>query len=144
MSMITDSNHQFISLLFWGKKMRTQKLFNTITSALKYIESSIDIHSKGKQEMVIHLTWRAASELEYGLFLFSFRHPENAESLSWKLPSIKQPKIESLLASTQELLIEATQSLEADDLEEAYKKTWIAKGQLLRVHDSFEKKRKKS
>jgi hypothetical protein len=131
-------------VLFWGKNLRKQKLLNAITSALTYIESSIDIQAKGNQEMVIHLTWRAASELEYGLFLFSLRYPEHAESSLWKLPSIKQPKMESLLDSTKELLREATQSLEADDLEEAYKKTWIARGQLLRVHDSFEKKWKKS
>ncbi len=124
--------------------MQTQKLLNIVTSALTYVDIAIDIHAKGKQEKVIQLTWRAASDLEYALFLFSLRHPEQAKNQSWKLPSTKRQKIESLLVSTQELLREATKSLEANDLEESCKKTWIARGQLLRVHDFFEKKRKRS
>jgi hypothetical protein len=124
--------------------MQKEKLSKTVTSALAYIEDVVDIQAKGKEEKVMQLTWRAASDLEYGLFLFSLRHPEKNRSSPWKLPPTKQPKIESLLASTQELLEEATKSLEAGDLKEAHKKTWIARGQLLRIQDIFEKKKRKS
>ena len=124
--------------------MQTQKLSKTVTSALAYIEDAIDIQTKGNEEKVMQLTWRAASDLEYGLFLFSLRHPEETRSSSWKLPPIKQPKTESLLASTQDLLKEATKSLEAEDLKEAHKKMWIARGQLLRIHDFFERKHRKT
>ena len=124
--------------------MQTQKLSKTVTSALAYIEDAIDIQTKGNEEKVMQLTWRAASDLEYGLFLFSLRNPEETRSSSWKLPPIKQPKIESMLASTQDLLKEATKNVEADNLKEAHKKMWIARGQLLRVHDFFEKKYRKT
>ena len=122
--------------------MQIQKISKTITSALAYIEEAIDKQAEGNEEKVMQLTWRAASDLEYGLFLFSLRHPEETRSSSWKLPPIKQPKIESLLASTQDSL-EAAKSLEADDLKEAHKKMWTARGQLLRIHDFFEKKQRK-
>jgi len=122
--------------------MQIQKISKTITSALAYIEEAIDKQAEGNEEKVMQLTWRAASDLEYGLFLFSLRHPEENRSSSWKLPPIKQPKIESLLASTQDSLEEAAKSLEADDLKEAHKKMWIARGQLLRIHDLFEKKQR--
>ena len=124
--------------------MQTQKLSKTVTSALAYIEDAIDIQTKGNEEKVMQLTWRAASDLEYGLFLFSLRNPEETRSSSWKLPPIKQPKTESLLASTQDLLKEATKNVEADNLKEAHKKMWIARGQLLRIHDFFEKKHRKT
>jgi non-homologous end joining protein Ku len=124
--------------------MQIQKISKTVTSALAYIEDAIDTQAKGNEEKVMQLTWRAASDLEYGLFLVSLRYPEETRSLSWKLPPIKQPKIESLLASTQDLLKEAANSLEADDLKEAHKKTWIARGQLLRIHNLFEKKQRKT
>ena len=123
--------------------MQIQKISKTITSALAYIEEAIDKQAEGNEEKVMQLTWRAASDLEYGLFLFSLRHPEENRSSSWKLPPIKQPKIESLLASTQDSLEEAAKSLEADDLKEAHKKMWISRGQLLRIHDFFEKKQRK-
>ena len=122
--------------------MQIQKISKTITSALAYIEEAIDKQAEGNEEKVMQLTWRAASDLEYGLFLFSLRHPEENRSSSWKLPPIKQPKIESLLASTQDSLEEAAKSLEADDLKEAHKNMWIARGQLLRIHDFFEKKQR--
>jgi len=123
--------------------MQIQKISKTVASALAYIKDAIDPQSKGNIEKVMQLTWRAASDLEYGLFLFSLKHSEERSS-SWKLPPIKQPKIESLLASTQDILEEAAKSLEADDLKEAHKKTWIARGQLLRIHDFFEKKQRKT
>jgi len=121
--------------------MQIQKISKTVASALAYIEDAIDPQAKGNEKKVMQLTWRAASDLEYGLFLFSLK---NSESSSWKLPPIKQPKIDSLLASTQEILEEAAKSLEADNLKEAHKKLWIARGQLLRIHDFFEKKQRKT
>ncbi len=121
-----------------------QKISKAVTSALTFLEDSVDVHAKGDEEKVIQLTWRAASNLEYGLFLFSLIHQEETRRSSWKLPKIKQPEIESLLVSTQNLLREAAKSLEADDLKEAHKKTWIARGQLLRIHDFFEKKQRKA
>ena len=122
--------------------MQIQKISKTVASALAYIEDAIDPQAEGNEEKVMQLTWRAASDLEYGLFLFSLKDPEETRSSSWKLPPIKQPKIESLLASTQDSLEEAAKSLEADDLKEAHKKMWIARGQLLRIHDFFEKKQR--
>jgi hypothetical protein len=122
--------------------MQKEKLSKTVRSALAYIEGAIDHQAKGNEEKVMHLAWRAASDLEYGLFLFSLRHPEENRKSSWKLP-LKQPKLESLLASTQDLLKEITKNLEAGDLEEVHEKVWMARGQLLRVHDLFEKKRRK-
>jgi len=132
------------SSIILGQKMQIQKISKTVASALAYIEDSIDPQAKGNEEKVMQLTWRAASDLEYGLFLFSLKGPEETRSSSWKLPPIKQPKIESLLASTQDILEEAAKSLEADDLKEAHKKLWIARGQLLRIHDLFEKKQRKT
>ena len=124
--------------------MQVKKISKTVASALAYLKDSMDLHVKGNEEQVNQLTWHAASDLEYGLFLFSLIYPDENRSSSWKLPPSKQPEIESLLASTHDLLRDAADSLEAEDLKEAYKKTWMARGQLLRIHDFFEKKQRKS
>jgi hypothetical protein len=120
--------------------MQVQKISKAVTSALTYLEASIEAYAKGDENKVIQLIWHAASDLEYGLFLFSLINHDETPSSSWKLLQPKQPETESLLASTQALLQEAAKNLEANDLKEAYKKTWIARGQLLMVHDFFEKK----
>lgn len=124
--------------------MQVEKISETVASALAYLEDSIEAHVKGDENRVNQLTWHAASDLEYGLFLFFLIYPEENRNSSWKLPPSKQPEIESLLASTQNLLQDAADSLEAENLKEAYKKTWLARGQLLRIHDWFEKKQKKN
>ena len=122
--------------------MHLQKISKTIISALEYIRKAKDAHFKEDEKEVIWLTWRASSDLEYGLFLFALDTQEEYLSASWKLPVLKHAKIESLLSNTQKSLKEALKNFELEDLEEAYKKTWTAKGQLLQIHDLFEKKRK--
>ena len=123
--------------------MEAQKLSKAVTSALTYIEESIIAQAKSDQNKVIQLNWKAASDLEYCLFLFSLINPNDTRSSSWKLYLPKQPEIEVLLTSTRDLLIEAIESLDANDLKEAYKKTWLARGQILQIHDFYEKKRGK-
>ena len=122
--------------------MQLQDILQTIISALEYLRKAADANIKEDEKEIKWLTWRASSDLEYGLFLFGLYYKEENKSSSWKLPESRQSKIDSLIISTQEILKEAEKNFEITNLEEAYKKMWIAKGQLLRVHDLFEKKRK--
>jgi hypothetical protein len=123
--------------------MEAQKISKAVTSALTYIEESIEAHTKSDEDKLIQLIWKAASDLEYCLFLFSLINPGDTRSSSWKFSLSKQPAIEVLLTSTQNLLREAAKSLEADDLKDAHKKTWLARGHLLNIHDFYEKNRGK-
>jgi len=122
--------------------MQKEKIIKTVNSALTHIEDAVELQAKGNEEKVMQLSWKASSDLEYALFLFALKYPQENRKSSWKLPASKQPEIESILISTRDTLKEATKNLEADDLNEAHKTTWIAKGQLLRIHDFFEKRRK--
>ncbi len=124
--------------------MKQENILKAITSAIAYLEDSTEALVKKDEKKVVHFAWRAASELEYALFLFSLTHQDKTESSSSKLdPHSKQLEIGPLLTSAQDLLKEAKNSFEADELHEAHKKTWIARGHLLKVHDFLEKKRRK-
>lgn len=125
--------------VFWEQKMYTGKISKALASALSYLEDAIDSQAEPEVPMLV---WKAATDLEYGLFLFSLKDPENTNS-AWKLPSSKQTEIKSLLVSTRKLLQEASESLTADSLKEPHKKTWLARGQLLEIHDFYEKNRPK-
>ncbi len=116
--------------------MHTHKISKAVTSALAYLEDAINLHVELSE--VIMLVWNAASDLEYALFLFSLIDPETRNS-SWRLQQSKQAEIESLLASTRKLLQDASEGLRADNLEEAHRKIWLARGQLLKIHDSYDK-----
>ena len=124
--------------------MKQENIFKAITSAIAYLEDSMEALVKNDEKKVAHFAWRAASDLEYAVFLFSLMHHDETESSSWKLnPKSKQVEMGPLLISAQDLLKEAKNSFEADELHEAHKKTWMARGQLLRVHDLLEKKLRK-
>ncbi|MCJ7722080.1 hypothetical protein MUO98_06725 [Candidatus Bathyarchaeota archaeon] len=123
--------------------MQKEKIVKTLNSALTCLEDAIELHAKGNEEKVMQLTWKASSDLEYALFLFLLEYPQENRKSSRKLSS-KQPEIESILISTRDTLKEASKNIDADELNEAQKKTWIAKDQLLRIHDFFEKKGRKN
>jgi hypothetical protein len=124
--------------------MKQENIFKAITSAIAHLEKSMETIIKKDEKKVAHFAWRAASDLEYALFLFSLMHQDETESSQWKInPKPKQVEIGPLLISAQDLLKEAKNSFEADELHEAHKKTWMARGQLLRVHDLLEKKLRK-
>jgi hypothetical protein len=122
--------------------MDLQKISKSIISALENLRKATEAQIKKNEKEVMLLTWKASSDLEYGLFLFGLYRQEENRSSSWKLPISKQPKIESILKKTQEMLKVAEKNFELENLEEAYKNMWIAKGELLRINDLFEKKRK--
>jgi hypothetical protein len=124
--------------------MKQENIFKAIMSAIAYLEDSIEALEKKDERKVAHFTWRAASELEYALFLFSLIGEVETKNSSWKLnPRSKQVGIGPLLISAQDLVKEAKNSFEADELRKAHKKTWMARGHLLGVHDILEQKRRK-
>jgi len=120
-----------------------QKIIEVIRSAISHLESSMKALVNRDENGVVDLVWRAAADLEYANFLFSVTHGE-PESRSWKLDlRSKQVEIGPLLVSAQDMLKEAQRGLDSSELHEAYKKTWMARGYLLRVQGILEKRREK-
>ncbi|NIP67459.1 hypothetical protein GWN63_05310 [Candidatus Bathyarchaeota archaeon] len=120
-----------------------KKLTKAIASAIEYLEASMKVASKGNDQEVSRPIWGAAADLEYALFLFSILQEESASS-SWKLKSpSKDFEIHSFLTSARDLLTEAKTEIEQEELDEAHKKTWMARGYLLKLHNFFEKKQRK-
>jgi len=124
--------------------MKRENLIEAIASATNHLENSMKALAEKNEKELMRLVWRAAADLEYALFLFSLLPKDETESSSWKPdPHSKQVEIGSALMSARDLLREAKGSFEADEIHEAHKKTWMARGHLLRVHDFFEKRRRK-
>ena len=120
-----------------------QKIIEAIKSAINHLESSMKCLVNRDENGVAGAVWRAAADLEYANFLFSVMQDES-ESRSWKLDlRSKQVEIEPLLVSAQDLLREVEIGLDVSELREAYKKTWMARGYLLKVQEILEKRRKK-
>jgi hypothetical protein len=120
-----------------------QKIIEAIKSAINHLESSMKCLVNSDENGVAGAVWRAAADLEYANFLFSVMQDES-ESRSWKLDlRSKQVDIGPLLVSAQDLIREAEIGLDVSELHEVYKKTWIARGYLLKVQEILEKRRKK-
>jgi len=123
--------------------MKQEKIIESIASAINRLEGSMKALAKKDEKNLVNLVWRAGADLEYALFLFSLMHQNESESSSWKIDlHSKQVEISSILSSVQNLLREAKDNMEAGELLGAHKKTWTARGRLLKVHDTFEKKRR--
>jgi len=123
--------------------MRLEKLTRAIASAKGHLENSMKVVSKGNYEDVSGIVWRVAADIEYALFLFSIMHQDESRSSSWKLDlRSKDVEVDSVLASTRDLLEEAESKIEAGEIREAHQKTWMARGYLLKLQEFFEKKRK--
>lgn len=123
--------------------MKQEKIIESIASAINHLEDSMKALAKKDEKNLVNHVWRAGADLEYALFLFSLMHQNESESSSWKIDShSKQVEISSTLSSVQDLLREVKDNMEAGELLDAHKKTWTARGYLLRVHGIFEKKRK--
>ena len=122
--------------------MEQEKLIKAIASAISNLENSIEALVKRDEKGVLSYVWRAAADSEYTLFLFSLMHREELEGSSWKSSfHPKKGEVGPALACAQDLLKEAKESIEANDSHEAHKKTWMARGYLLKVQDIFEKRR---
>ncbi len=122
--------------------MNWEKVNNAITSSISYLEDSAEALTKKNEAKLREDVWHAAAELEYALFLLSLVNGEESRH-RWKVnPGSKQVEIESLLASTRELLETAREDIAAKKSPDAHRKIWVARGYLLKVHDVFEKKRK--
>jgi hypothetical protein len=123
--------------------MTLQKILVAISSSISHLEDSIGASEKNKETDVMSDVWQAAADLEYALFLFSLMPQDEAKPSSWKTnPRSKQIEIKPLLVTTKDLLETAKESLKTENSLEAYKRTCIARGHLLRIHDAFEKRRK--
>jgi len=124
--------------------MKPENTLENITSAINHLEESMKALVEKNEKEVTRLVWRAAADLEHALFLFSLMHLDETPSASWKLnPPSKQVEVGPTLVVAQDLLKEAKNSFEAENFHEAHKKTWMARGHLLRVHEFFEKMRRK-
>lgn len=114
--------------------MEQGKLIKAVTSAISNLEDSAKALVEKNEKDVLGHVWQAAADSEYALFLFSFTQPEGSEGSSWKSSfHLKKVEIGPAVVLAQDLLEEAKKSIEKDDLHEAYKKTWMARGYLLKV-----------
>jgi len=119
-----------------------QEIIDAIKSAINHLESSLKALMNKDENEVAGSVWQAAAELEYANFFFSLMQDESG-SHSWKLKlRSKQVEMEPLLVSAQDLLKEAEGDLDVGELLGAYKKTWVARGYLLKVQEVLEKGRK--
>ncbi len=114
--------------------MRMKKITEAISSAINRLEDSTKALVEKDERGMMDSVWEASAELEYALFLFSLIHQEEAERSSWKLDSpSKQVEVGPTLVSAQDLLKEAKSYIDIGDLGKAHKKTWMARGHLLKA-----------
>jgi hypothetical protein len=121
--------------------MNREKILSSMESAMSHLENSLKLLSGKKEKEASDRVWQASSDVEYCLFLLSL-HYDEPEGFATKQSSSGETEIKPALTSALSALKEAKSSVENNDLDEAIKNAWKARGYLLRVLEIFEKKRK--
>jgi hypothetical protein len=124
--------------------MTKEKITQAIESAINYIENSLKVLEAKDENLLMNMLWHASAELEYALFLFSIQLEDKPESPQLSKGSHqKQLEMDSVLTATQTLLKETEHHVKKDEFDKAYNKVWQVRGDLLRLQEFLEKKRKK-
>jgi len=124
--------------------METEKLIEAVASAVDNLEGAIKALIKGDEKEILRRVWRAAADSEYVLFLFSINSNTSPEGSHLSKFSLNPKNMETgpALTLAQELLEEAERNVRTGNLQEAHRKTWMARGYLLEVQGTFEKRGK--
>jgi len=121
--------------------MIEERVRKAIESAVRNLEASLKALTEKDEMTLMKSVWQAAADSEYALFLFSLTHEEETEdSLRKSKDSPKKMEVGPTLTLAQELLAEAKEKVDAEDFE-AYRKTWMARGYILKAQGALEKKR---
>jgi|GEM_PF-2290817 len=125
--------------------MKKEKLVEAIASAINSLEKAVKALVDKDEEKLSGQLWQASSDSEYALFLFSLIQQKEPASLgsSWKSKvRLKKVDVEAALALTHDLLRDAQENIQKNGFQEAYEKTWMARGYLLKAQQKLEKAKK--
>lgn len=126
--------------------MAKEKIAKAIESAVSCIEKAA---GSKDEKLLMDMLWQASAELEYALFLFSLSLEDNKSeifpsSLEHSALHTRPLEAHSVLTSAQRMLKEAKELITKNEINEAYKKTWQVREELLQFQEFLEKKRKKA
>jgi len=124
--------------------MMKEKVKRAVTQAMSHLEHSMDALATGNKDGMENSVWKAASELEYLLFLLSLMQHDELKSPSERtVPRLKTVELGPTLVAAYDALEEVKRSLSLGEFREAYKKARVARNYLLRIQEVFEKERRK-
>ena len=124
--------------------MQQDKIEAALTVALKHMEEAINAHARNDEKAMANSLWSTLAETEYAVFVLSLSQNDRSNTILKQGISGKQPtEPESTLTSARQLLKSAKEKAQAGEHVKAYEEAWTARNQLLKLQESFEKKRKK-
>lgn len=123
--------------------MMKKKITETMESVADHLQRCVKTLESDDGKELEELIWQAATDLEYTLFLWSVRYENEIEQSSWKHHSkSKKLDVEPALIAARDLVEEAKNGLDSDEISDAYTKTWKARVHLLSIQKALENKHK--
>jgi hypothetical protein len=114
-----------------------EKILRSLKSAITYLESD-----KKDGGLLADNLWHVAAELEYALFLLSFKiHDENCVPRMKSSLGSRKADVASGLYSIKNLLIQAETFFQSGSLQDAYKSAYVARQRALKIMDDLVKKK---
>jgi hypothetical protein len=116
-----------------------EKISRSLKSAMTYLESD-----KKDGGLLADNLWHVAAELEYALFLLSFKtHDENCMPKMKSNLGSRKADVASALDGVKNLLIQAQTFFRSGRLQDTYKNAYVARQHALKIMDDLVKKKGK-
>ena len=120
----------------------SEKIVKALTSCEAYLAKLIPA-SKNTCEESDNWMWHAAAELEYALFLFSLKSPDEDVALNWKTGSRdRSDSTAKLVETVQNLVIRSKESTMTGDWLQARRCAYAAADILLRIQREHSRKKR--
>lgn len=121
-------------------KTSDDEVINLYKKTIAALKVAKDKCLEGKKKELDEIIWEVAFDVEYCLFLISFKR-DNEEDL-WKI-KIDEVRISILISKAQNCLEAALEIIESDSDDEAYQNLWCARSYLLKIQRVLKNDNKK-
>jgi len=122
-----------------------EKIQKALDGASACLENSIVELGKKNDESFADSVWHVGAELEYALFLFSMKFPdESSVSKRKPNPELKDIETATILTECKKLLDEAKRQMAKEKLAESYKTVNMARHYVLKVQEDIAKKKREA
>jgi hypothetical protein len=120
-----------------------EKVSKALRSATTHLENLIAALNKKDENSLADSLWHVAAELEYALFLFSIKRPNETNMQSLKRNfELKKIGTGSVLAEVKNLLNKAEGLVANEELLDAYKSVYVARHYVFKIQEDLAKKKR--
>jgi len=133
-------------VLKWVETVEAEKkILKALSAAAAFLDGSMLALDEKDDDSLADGVWHVAAELEYALFLFSIVVQDEIDKSKWKLrPKLAKAEAGLMLVTVRGLLDKAEECMGEGQLLDAFRRTYIARGCVLKIQKDLDRKKREA